>query len=126
MGGESKKEETQSSTTNPWEPAQPALQGMLGQIQTGLGNTALNSNETGAINTMVANAGTASQFAPQIADYAKNLLGGGGAMNEAGRVNQNYQDYAKRHSPTADGGMIGPCISSRRVTVTSPSVIWFI
>lgn len=107
MGGESKQETTQQSTTNPWAPAQPALQGILGQIGTGLGNTGLTGNETGALNSMVQNAGQASQFAPQIQDLAKNLLGGGGAMDQAGNVNQNLADYQRRLSPMANGGMIG-------------------
>jgi hypothetical protein len=32
MGGESKSTQTQNSTTNPWEAAQPALTGILGQV----------------------------------------------------------------------------------------------
>src|SRR5688572_477533 len=107
MGGESKTSQTQSSTTNPWEPAQPALQGMLSQIQTGLGNTGLTGNETGAINSMVNNAGSASQFAPQIQDFAKSLFAGGGAMDQAGAVGQNLTDYNRRLGATADGSMIG-------------------
>ncbi len=107
MGGESKQTQTQNSTTNPWEPAQPALQGMLSQIQTGLGNTGLTGNETGAINSMVSNAGQASQFAPQIQSFAQNLLSGGGAMDQSGAVNQNMADYQRRLGATADGSMIG-------------------
>jgi hypothetical protein len=107
MDGKSKTEQTQSSTTNPWEPAQPALQGMLSQIQTGLGNTGLTGNETGAINSMVQNAGNASQFAPQITDFAKTLLGGGGATDQAGAVGQNLADYNRRLGATADGANIG-------------------
>ena len=78
MGGESKQTQTQNSTTNPWEPAQPALQGILGQLTSNLNNTGLTGAETGAINTLQQNAGNASQFAPQITDFAKNLLSGGG------------------------------------------------
>lgn len=107
MGGESKQETTQQSQTNPWEPAQPALKGILSQLQTGLGNTGLTGNETGALNSMVQNAGQASQFAPQIQDLAKNLLGGGGAMDQAGNVNQNLADYQRRLGATADGANIG-------------------
>lgn len=107
MGGESKQSQTQNSTTNPWAPAQPALQGILGQLQGNLGNTALTGAETGALNTLQQNAGTASQFAPQIQGFAKDLLGGGGAMDQAGNVNQNLADYQRRLGTTADGGNIG-------------------
>jgi len=107
MGGESKQETTQQSTTNPWEPAQPALKGILSQVQTGLGNTNLTGNETGAINSMVQNAGQASQFAPQIQELAKTLLAGGGATDQTAAVNKNYEDYQRRLGATADGANIG-------------------
>jgi len=107
MGGESKQTQTQSSTTNPWEPAQGALRGMLGQIQSGLGNTGLTGNETGALNSMVQNAGQASQFAPQIQSFAQTLLNGGGAMDQTGNINQGLADYQRRLGATADGGMMG-------------------
>ena len=64
--------------------AQPALQGILGQVGSNLNNTGLTGQETGAINTLEQNAGTASQYAPQIQSYATNLLNGGGATNQAG------------------------------------------
>lgn len=108
MGGESSSSNTQSSTTAPWEQAQPAITGILGQLQTGLGNTGLTGQETGAINTLEQNAGTANQFAPQIADYARNLLSGGGATNQAGAVNQNYLDYQKATQPLASNTNYNP------------------
>ncbi len=108
MGGQSKQETTQNSTTAPWAAAQPALQGILGQLQGNLGNTGVTGAESGALNTIVNNTNNASgTYAPAIADYAKSLLSGGGALDQAGNVNQNYQDYMRRLSTTADGGMIG-------------------
>jgi hypothetical protein len=107
MGGESKQTQTQNSTTAPWQAAQPALQGILGQLQTNLGKTGLTGAETGALDTMTANAGQASQFAPQIQNFAKDLLGGGGAMDQAGNVNQGLADYQRRLGGMADGNMIG-------------------
>lgn len=108
MGGESKQTQTQNSTTNPWEPAQPALQGILGQLQTQLGNTGLTGNETGALNTLQQNAGTASQFAPQIQSFAKDLLGGGGAMDQAGNVNANLARYTDQTNPLASNTNYNP------------------
>jgi hypothetical protein len=107
VGGESKQSSTQNSTTAPWLEAQPALQGILGQINTGLGNTGLTGAETGALNTIQGNAANAGQYAPQIGANATELLNGGGALNQTGAINQNYQDYQRRLGQTADGGMIG-------------------
>lgn len=108
MGGESKQTQTQNSTTAPWAAAQPALQGILSQVQGGLNNTALTGNETGAIDSMVRNAGTAGQFAPQIADFAKTLLGGGGATDQAGNINANYQRYVDQTNPLASNTNYNP------------------
>lgn len=108
MGGESKTSQTQSSTTAPWETAQPALNGILGQVNQGLGNTNLTGAETGAINTLEQNAGTASQYAPQIQNYATNLLNGGGANNQAGAVNANYQRYVDQTNPLASNTNYNP------------------
>ncbi len=96
MGGKSEQTQTQNSTTAPWLDAQPALKGILGQLQGNLGNTGVTGAESGALSTLVNNANNASStYAPQIADYAKTLLGGGGATDQAGNVNQNYLDYVK-------------------------------
>lgn len=108
MGGDSKTEQTQSSTTQPWTAAQPALTGILSQIQSGLGNTGLTGAETGAINTLENNAGTASQFAPAIGNYATTLLKGGGATDQAGNVNANYQRYVDQTNPLASNTNYNP------------------
>jgi len=108
MGGESKQSQTQSSTTQPWAEAQPALQGILSQLTGNLGKTGLTGAETGAIDTLSANAGTASQFAPQITDFAKSLLAGGGATDQAGAVNQNYQRYVDQTNPLASNTNYNP------------------
>lgn len=101
MGGTSTQQQTQNSVSEPWKAAQPALQGILGQLQGNLGNTALTGNENSALNTLTANAGTASQFAPQIQSLAKSLLAGGGANDQAGAVNANYQRYVDQTNPLA-------------------------
>jgi hypothetical protein len=108
MGGQSKTTQTQNSTTAPWAEAQPALQGILSQLTSNLGNTGLTGAETGAINTLQQNAGNASQFAPQITDFAKNLLSGGGATDQAGNVNANYQRYVDQTGPLASNTNYNP------------------
>ena len=108
MGGESKQTQTQQSQTAPWAAAQPALQGILGQLQGQLVNTGLTGNETGAINQLVSNAGTANQFAPAIKDYATSLLQGGGANAQAGNVQQGYDRYVGQTNPLASNTNYDP------------------
>jgi hypothetical protein len=108
MGGTSKQETQQQSTTNPWAPAQPVLQGILGQLGGQLNNTGLTGAETGAINTLEQNAGTAGQYAPAIQGYAKSLLAGGGANDQAGNINQNYQNYYNQTNPLASNTNYNP------------------
>lgn len=92
--GTSTTDSTQSSTTNPWDQATPALSGILGQVGQGLNNTGVTGAESGALGQLQSNAQNySSQFAPQIQSYANNLLGGGGANAQAGNVTQGYQDY---------------------------------
>jgi hypothetical protein len=125
MGGESKQTQTQNSVSEPWKDAQPMLQGILGQINSGLGNTALTGAETGALNTISANAAGGNPYAPQIGANATELLSGGGATNQTGAVNQNYQDYQRRLGATADGSNIGansglqPYLDTLRDDITS-------
>jgi len=57
---------------------------------------------------MITNAGNASQFAPQITDYAKTLLSGGGATDQAGNVNANYQRYVDQTNPLASNTNYNP------------------
>jgi hypothetical protein len=96
MGGTSSSTQTQNSTTAPWQAAQPQLQGILSQVSQNLGNAPLTDAENRALYTTQGNANNyTTNFAPQIGNYANQLLAGGGANNQAGNVNQNYQNYAK-------------------------------
>jgi hypothetical protein len=108
MGGQSSSTQKQNSTTAPWAESQPMLQGILSQLTGNLNNTGLTGAETGAIDTLKANAGSASQFAPQITDFAKTLLSGGGATDQAGAVNQNYQRYVDQTGPLASNTNYNP------------------
>lgn len=107
MGGESKTSQTQSSTTAPWQAAQPALTGILDKLNPMIANSGPSSAQTSALNQIESNAGSANQFVQPIMDYAKNLLNGGGATDQAGNINQNYQNYQKSLSPFANGSMVG-------------------
>jgi hypothetical protein len=106
MGGTSTNSQTQSSTTNPWAPAQPALTGILGQLNGQLSNTGLTGAETGALNSLSANG--QNQNAGQIGSLATNLLNGGGANNQAGMINNAYQTYQQQTNPLASNTNYDP------------------
>lgn len=109
MAGESTQNTKQQSTTQPWEAAQPALQGILGQLQGNLNNTGVTGAENNALTTATNNANNfTSQYAPQIGNYATDLLKGGGATDQAGNVNQAYQDYQKVTQPLANNTNYNP------------------
>jgi hypothetical protein len=109
LGGESKQTQTQNSTTNPWEPAQPALKGILSQLTGNLGKTGITGAETGALDTLTNNGNNfTQQYGQPIADYAKTLLSGGGATDQAGAVNQNYQRYVDQTNPLASNTNYNP------------------
>jgi hypothetical protein len=109
LGGESKQTQTQNSTTNPWEPAQPALKGILSQLTGNLGKTGITGAETGALDTLTNNGNNfTQQYGQPIADYAKTLLSGGGATDQAGAVNQNYQRYIDQTNPLASNTNYNP------------------
>lgn len=115
MPGKSESTQTQSSTTNPWDQATPALTGILGQLQSGLGKTGLTGNEQGALGQLEQNAGGASQFAPQIQSYASSLLSGGGANAQAGNIQGGLDAFKSQMSPFADpnySSMNSPALQS--------------
>lgn len=109
MGGSSKSTTTQNSTTAPWTEAQPALQGILSQLQGNLVNTGVTGAENNALTGSTNNAyDWTKQFAPQINSYASDLLKGGGALDQAGNVNSNYQRYVDQTNPLASNTNYNP------------------
>jgi hypothetical protein len=84
------------------------LQGIMGQVQGNLGNTGLTGAESGALNSVEANAANGNPYAPQIATNASSLLSGGGAMNNAGKVNNAYQNYYNQTNPLASNTNYNP------------------
>lgn len=107
MGGQSTSTQTVQSQSAPWAAAQPALQAMLGQINTGLNNTGLTSAESSALDTLKNNAAAGNPYAGQIAGYAQSLLNGGGATAQSGNVQDNLTSYRDRLTPYANGSMVG-------------------
>jgi hypothetical protein len=107
MGGQSTTTQTQQSQSAPWQAAQPVLQGILGQLGTNLGNTGLTSAETGALNTLQANAAQGNPYAGQINNYTQSLFNGGGATAQAPNVQSNLANFQSQLTPYANGSMIG-------------------
>jgi hypothetical protein len=108
MGGTSTQQQTQNSTTNPWEPAKPLLQGILGQVQGQLGNTGATGAETGAINSIENNAANAPNYTRGLNANVAGLINGGGALNQAGNINQNYKNYYNAMNPLASNTNYDP------------------
>jgi hypothetical protein len=78
-------------------------------LQGNLGNTGVTGAESGALTSLVNNANNASStYAPQIANFAQTLLNGGGATDQAGAVNQNYQRYQDQTNPLASNTNYNP------------------
>ena len=102
MGGKSSQTQTQSSTTAPWDKAQPALTGLLDNLQGQIGNAGLSGKATGAIDQLQANAQGGNPYAGMLDSVTKNMLAGGGANDQAGAIGQNLTDFHGRMSPYAD------------------------
>ncbi|GEC56776.1 tail fiber domain-containing protein [Bradyrhizobium phage ppBeUSDA76-2] len=109
MGGTSKSETTQSSTTAPWQPTQGLLSNIIGQLNSATGNTGLTGAQNNALGTIENNSNAISaQFGPQASNYAQSLFNGGGALNQAGNINQNYQNYVNATQPLASNTNYNP------------------
>jgi hypothetical protein len=81
----------------------------LGQFNGNLSNTGVTGAENGALNTLVSNGNNATnQYAPQVSAYATNMLNGGGATDQAGNVNQNYQNFVDQTNPLASNTNYNP------------------
>jgi hypothetical protein len=106
MGGKSKTSQSTSQKTSPWEPAQPALEGLLGQIGSQIGSAGITPTETNALDSMSGFASGGNQFAPQVNRLAGDLLGGG--QDRTGMVNDAYSQYRTMLEPTARGDFVNP------------------
>jgi hypothetical protein len=105
MGGTS-QEQTKTTTqqTQPWAPAVPALQGILGQLDPSAAK--LTGNENAALGGLAGNSGFLDQFTPQATGLANTLLSGG--PDRTGLVNDAYSQYQKALQPFANGDYVNP------------------
>lgn len=101
------KSNTQTSQ-NPWAPAQPALNSILGGVGAMANNTGLTGAESGALGGLQNLASQGNPYLTGISGYANNMLAGGGANNNAGMVNDAYQQYQQQMNPTANGYYTDP------------------
>ncbi len=108
MAGESKQTQTQSSTTNPWEPAQGALKGILGQLDPLIANSGLSPASSGAIDQLQQSANQGNPFSGQINDFTSNLLNGGGANAQAGNIQSGFDAYKAQTNPLASNTNYDP------------------
>ena len=98
----------QTSSTNPWAASMPAVTGLLGSLQPLISNSGLSTTSSNAIDKLQANATNGNPYADKISGITSNLLGGGGADNQSGAVNQNYQNYMKATQPLASNTNYNP------------------
>lgn len=106
MGGTSKQ--TQESTTQPWAPAQPALNGILGQLNGLIPNSGLSSTSSDAINSLESSAQAGNPFASQISGAVSGLLNGGGANAQAPAIQNNLSTYQQQTNPLASNTNYDP------------------
>lgn len=105
-GGDEKQVQTQqSSTTNPWEPAQPLLQSILGSL--GGQSTAVTGNQATALN----NLNTAAAGIPNLSPELTNVVSG--ALNtstapSSGMLMDAINTYRGNIGRTASGAELNP------------------
>lgn len=109
MSGKSKQESTtqQSSTTEPWKPTLGLLNDIVGGIQGQFGNYQPTAAETGAINTIAANAGNAPNYGPQARALANTMMGDTTGAN-AGMLGNAYADYQRTMNPYVSADYLDP------------------
>src|SRR5512139_1810950 len=99
MGGKSSQQTQSNSQTvsQPWAPAQPALQGILAGVQSQLPNYNLTPSEQSAIGQMTANAQGTPNYGPQATDLTNKYLTG----DPTGLLSPALQNYNTALSPIA-------------------------
>ncbi len=103
-----KSETKQQSTTEPWRPAQPALNSILGQLQGLIPNSGLTSGMQSAIGQLESNAQQGNPFAGQIGGVVGNLLNGGGATAQAPAIQSAFDTFKAQTNPLASNTNYDP------------------
>ncbi len=93
--------QAQDSTTAPWLPSQPILQGILSGVQSQLPNYQPTQVEQGAIANLSSNAQAIPNFGPQAANLAQSYLGG----DPTGLLNPALKQYQTTLNPIAGANL---------------------
>lgn len=101
MPGESKQETKATSQATPYGAAQGSIDQILAKLNGQIPNADLNATESGALDTLKANATAGNPFTGKITDLATGLLNGGGAKDQAGAVSSNLGMLNDRLATTA-------------------------
>jgi hypothetical protein len=108
MGGTSKTTQQQTSSTTPWGQAAAPLTGILNGINALVpGAGSLTGAQTGALNSIEANANAGNPYAAPTGNVAMGLLNGGGAQNNDAAIKSNLANYQGILNPIANGSQIG-------------------
>lgn len=108
MGGTSKTQQqtSQTQTQNPYAPTIPGITALANNATGLVGNSNPTAAETGALNTLQANAGQGNPFASQISGVTSDLLGGG--VDRTGMAGTAYNDYKSQMSPYLSADYLDP------------------
>lgn len=121
MGGTSTSKQTQSSQLAPYDPANPALQGILSGVSSLVPSAGLNSKQSGALNTIESNANN-NPFSAPMTSGTLGLLNGGGATKYDPAITANL-DALKNGilGQTASGANIGnnPALKAQLDQITT-------
>lgn len=99
--GSQKKKGSSSSVSNPWEPTQDPLKGIVGQLDSLAGtNVGPTSDQLAAFEQLKANAANGNADTENIQQLSADLFG---SDSRAGQVESAYADLTRRLAPTADG-----------------------
>jgi hypothetical protein len=106
---EATTQQSQQSQTSPWLPAQGALQGILGGINSQIGNYGPTGAEQGALDELMRNAQGAQNYGGQATGLANDLMAGG--TDRSGMLNDAYSRYQQQLNPYASGANLDPMSS---------------
>jgi hypothetical protein len=106
MGG--KSETKQQSTTEPWKPAQPALNSILGQLQGLIPNSGITPGRESEFGQLESNAQQGNPFAGQIGGVVGDLLNGGGATAQAPAIQSAFDTFKAQTNPLASNTNYDP------------------
>ena len=106
MGGSSRQTQQTSQVTQPWAATQPALDSILANVGAMAGSVPLSTAETGALDTLAANAAAGNPYAGRLGSLASDLLAGG--PDRSGLVNDAYARLQSQLGATAAGDYLDP------------------